>query len=626
MSTPLITLKNAGVNLGDRWLLRHVDLSLHAGERLALVGRNGAGKSTLMKLITASVEPDEGSLWVAPGVEVAYLPQNPIINGIQTLVSYVGDSLRNPAELHVAEAMLMKMDLDPARLTNTLSGGEARRLALAKALVNKPDILLLDEPTNHLDLPTIEWLEARLSSHQGALVIISHDRAFLRSLGNSIIWINQSTLKRRDGAFSEFEEWSETILTEEAVRLSKLDKKIAEETRWSRQGISARRKRNQGRLRELAALREVRKSDFNKAENEFKISSGKAEAGGQIVVEARNLGLTVPANISANIPANISENISANISAENGKNASVILASHFNLVIKRRDRIGIVGPNGAGKSTLVRTLLGQREPDSGYVKAGIGLLPAYFDQKREQLVQEATPWKILCPDGGDTVEVAGKTKHVASYLRDFLFDDFKMTQRVHSLSGGEQNRLLLAKIFAQPHNFLVLDEPTNDLDLETIDLLQEVVADYDGTILIVSHDRDFIDRTVTSVLAFEEDGKIQTHAGGYSDYLEKRKSYGSKKTAKKIKKTAHKPKNNTKDRLTFKEKYLLQTLPEEIEALQVTISSIEQKLSNMALFQEQPETYQKLATEVEDLREQHEQKEQSWLELELRREELGEAL
>ena len=605
MSTPLITLKNAGVNLGDRWLLRYVNLSLHAGESLALVGRNGAGKSTLMKLITSSIELDEGSLWVAPGVEVAYLPQNPRINGIQTLASYVGDSLRNPAELHVAESILMKMYLDPARLTNTLSGGEARRLALAKALVNKPNILLLDEPTNHLDLPTIEWLEARLSSHQGALVIISHDRAFLRSLCNNIIWINQSTLKRRYGSFTEFEEWSETILTEEAVRLSKLDKKIAEETKWSRQGISARRKRNQGRLRELAALKEVRKSDFNKAEHEFKILSGKAEAGGQIVVEARNISLTIPPDIG-------------------GKNASVMLASHFSLVIKRRDRIGVIGPNGAGKSTLVRTLLGQREPDAGYVKAGIGLLPAYFDQKREQLVQEATPWKILCPDGGDTVEVAGKTKHVTSYLRDFLFDDFKMTQRVHSLSGGEQNRLLLAKIFAQPHNFLVLDEPTNDLDLETIDLLQEVVADYDGTILIVSHDRDFIDSTVTSVLAFEEDGKIQTYVGGYSDYLKKRKSYARKKIVKKFKKTAHKPKNNTKDRLTFKEKYLLQTLPEEIEALQVSISSIEQKLSNMALFREQPETYQKLAKELEDLREQHEQKDLSWLELELRREELGE--
>jgi len=607
MSTPLISLNNAGVNLGDRWLLRSVDLSLHAGERLALVGRNGAGKSTLMKLITGTVEPDEGSLWVAPGVEVAYLPQNPIIKGVQTLTSYVCETLKNPSERHVAEAMLMKMDLDPNRLTADLSGGEARRLALAKALVNKPSILLLDEPTNHLDLPTIEWLEARLSTHQGALVIISHDRAFLRSLGNSIIWINNSTLRRRDGAFSEFEEWSEAVLSDEAVRLSKLDKKIAEETRWSRQGISARRKRNQGRLRELDALREVRKSDFGKKEHEFKISSGKAEAGGQIVIEARNLGISIPLDKTAHTD----------------DASSLILVNHFNFVIKRRDRIGIVGPNGAGKSTLVRTLLGERKPDAGFIKTGIGLLPAYFDQKREQLLQEATPWKILCPDGGETVEVAGKIKHVTSYLRDFLFDDFKMTQRVNSLSGGEQNRLLLAKIFAQPHNFLVLDEPTNDLDLETIDLLQEVVADYDGTILIVSHDRDFIDRTVTSVLAFEDEGKIISHAGGYSDYLEKRKPLIQKK-AKKDKKTSSKPKANTKERLTFKEKFLLKTLPEEIEAIEKKISLIDSKLSDMTFFNEQPEAYQQYAREAEALRQTMTDKEQNWLELELRRETLGE--
>ncbi|MDA9190603.1 ATP-binding cassette domain-containing protein [Alphaproteobacteria bacterium] len=607
MSTPLISLNNAGVNLGDRWLLRSVDLSLHAGERLALVGRNGAGKSTLMKLITGTVEPDEGSLWVAPGVEVAYLPQNPIIKGVQTLTSYVCETLKNPSERHVAEAMLMKMDLDPNHLTADLSGGEARRLALAKALVNKPSILLLDEPTNHLDLPTIEWLEARLSTHQGALVIISHDRAFLRSLGNSIIWINNSTLRRRDGAFSEFEEWSEAVLSDEAVRLSKLDKKIAEETRWSRQGISARRKRNQGRLRELDALREVRKSDFGKKEHEFKISSGKAEAGGQIVIEARNLGISIPLDKAAHTD----------------EASSLILVNHFNFVIKRRDRIGIVGPNGAGKSTLVRTLLGERKPDAGFIKTGIGLLPAYFDQKREQLLQEATPWKILCPDGGETVEVAGKIKHVTSYLRDFLFDDFKMTQRVNSLSGGEQNRLLLAKIFAQPHNFLVLDEPTNDLDLETIDLLQEVVADYDGTILIVSHDRDFIDRTVTSVLAFEDEGKIISHAGGYSDYLEKRKPLIQKK-AKKDKKTSSKPKANTKERLTFKEKFLLKTLPEEIEAIEKKISLIDSKLSDMTFFNEQPEAYQQYAREAEALRQTMTDKEQNWLELELRRETLGE--
>ncbi len=606
MSKPLINLKNAGITLGDRWLLRRADLSFHTGERLALVGKNGAGKSTLMKLISGTVEPDEGSLWVAPSVSISYLPQNPKIEGIQTLGSYIEQSLLIRGNLHIAESTLTKMDLEPSRLTNTLSGGEARRLAIAKALVNKPDVLLLDEPTNHLDLPTIEWLEERLFLHKGTLVIISHDRAFLRSLCNGIIWINQSVLRRRNGSFSEFEEWSDTILAEEAVRLSKLDKKIAEELKWSRQGISARRKRNQGRLRELEILRKKRKSAFDLNEQELRISSNKAEVGGQIVIEARNLTIKIPADKPSQSP--------------------ITLASHFNLIIKRRDRIGIVGPNGVGKSTLVRVLLGERTPDGGYVKSGIGFLPAYFDQKREQLVQELTPWKILCPDGGDTVEIAGKTKHVTSYLRDFLFDDFKITQRVNSLSGGEQNRLLLAKIFAQPHNFLVLDEPTNDLDLETIDLLQEVIAVYDGTILIVSHDRDFIDRTVTSILAFEEDGKIQIHAGGYSEYLEKQVFNKKKKTDKKSKKLAPKPKYNANARLTFKEKYLLKTLPQEIEELTKQINLLQEKLSDMNFYQNDVQTYQKYAKQVEDLQQQVTLKEEIWLELELQREELGEIL
>ena len=606
MSKPLINLKNAGINLGDRWLLRHAELSFNTGERLALVGRNGAGKSTLMKLITGSIEPDEGSLWVAPSVTISYLPQNPHIEGVQSLESYLEQSLANKSDRHITESILVKMDLEPSRLTNTLSGGETRRLAIAKALVNKPDVLLLDEPTNHLDLPTIEWLEERLVSHKGALVIISHDRAFLRSLSNGIIWVNQSVLRRRNGSFSEFEEWSDTILTEEAIRLSKLDKKIAEELKWSRQGISARRKRNQGRLRELETLRKTRKSSFNLNEYEFRISTGKAEAGGQIVLEARNLTIKIPANKPSQSP--------------------IILANRFNLVIKRRDRIGIVGSNGAGKSTLVRTLLGEREPDSGYVKSGIGFLPAYFDQKRQQLVHESTPWKILCPEGGDTIEIAGKTKHVTSYLRDFLFDDFKMTQRVKSLSGGEQNRLLLAKIFAQPHNFLVLDEPTNDLDLETIDLLQEVIADYDGTILIVSHDRDFIDRTVTSILAFEEGGKIQMHAGGYSEYMERRSFNLKKKNYKKRKKLLPKPKSEPKVRLTFKDKYLLQNLPHEIEKITEQINLLQNKLSDMNFYQKEPETYQEYAKQVENLRQQLNIKEQLWIELELRREELGEII
>lgn len=606
MSTPLISLKNAGINLGNRWLFRHAELSLHAGERIALVGRNGAGKSTLMKLIMGMVEPDEGSLWIAPAVEVAYLPQNPLIEGVQPLLSYVEQSLLNSGDRHIAESILMKMKLEPSRLTNSLSGGEARRLAIAKALVNKPDVLLLDEPTNHLDLLTIEWLEERLITHKGTLVIISHDRAFLRSLSNGMVWLHKSILRRRSGSFSEFEEWSDSILQEETVRLSKLDKKIDEETKWAHQGISARRKRNQGRLRELEELRKIKKSNFYKNEQQLKISRGKAEAGGQIVIEARNLTLAVSDNKTSK--------------------PSLILTNHFNIIIKRHDRIGIVGPNGSGKSTLVRALLGLREPNAGFVKSGIGLLPAYFDQKREQLVQDLTPWKILCPDGGDTIKIAGKSKHVTSYLRDFLFDDYKMTQRVKSLSGGEQNRLLLAKVFAQPHNFLVLDEPTNDLDLETIDLLQEVIADYDGTLLIVSHDRDFIDRTVTSLLAFEADGKIQTHAGGYSEYLEKKISNINRKADKKIKKTIPKPKANTKIKLTFKDKYLLRTLPQEIERITKQITLFEDKLFDMNFYKEEPETYQTYAKRVEELRQQLHIKEQKWLELELYREEIGEII
>ena len=533
MATPLLTLSDMGVNLGDRWLLRHIDLSIHAGDRLALVGRNGAGKSTLMKLISGQAQPDEGSLWVSPGASVAYLPQAPDIKGAQSLASYVvqgldGEEIDHLSQMHKAEKLLMKMGMDPARMTDGLSGGEARRAALARALVSQPEILLLDEPTNHLDLPTIEWLEGLMKARQGALVVISHDRAFLRSLGTGIIWINQGKLRRRDGAFDQFEDWSDGILNEEAVKLAKLDKKIAEETRWSHQGISARRKRNQGRLRELAALRQTRASEGGIMARQMRIDAGDATVGGQVVLEARNLTITVPAN-----PALRGEQPAQLLKNDDGFEDQRVLLSHFNLLLKRRDRIGIVGPNGAGKSSLVRVLLHQTKPQAGYVKLGFGLEAAYFDQNRAALNPESSPWTTLCPDGGETVEIDGKARHVTSYLRDFLFDDYKMTQRVGTLSGGEQNRLLLAKIFAQPHNFLVLDEPTNDLDMETIDLLQEVVATYDGTILIVSHDRDFLDRTVSSVLAFEEDGKITAHAGGYSDYLARRVKKEEKAKAKK---------------------------------------------------------------------------------------------
>ena len=606
MATPLLSLSDMGVNLGDRWLLRHVDLSIHAGDRLALVGRNGAGKSTLMKLISGDAEPDEGSLWVSPGTRVAYLPQAPKIKGSQTLASYVVQGLDDPSQIHRAEAMLMKMGMDPARMTDGLSGGESRRASLARALVSQPEVLLLDEPTNHLDLPTIEWLEGLMKAHQGALVVISHDRAFLRSLGTGIVWIHQGKLRRRDGAFDQFEEWSDAILAEESVRLAKLDKKIAEETRWSRQGISARRKRNQGRLRELAVLRQNRASEGGITARSLSMETGPAEGGGQVVLESRDITVQVPKGHGIDLTPS---------------DEMRTLVSHFNALLKRGDRIGIVGPNGSGKSSLVRVLLKQTPPAAGYVKLGFGLLPAYFDQSRTLLNPDATPWTTLCPDGVETVEIAGKSKHVTSYLRDFLFDDYKMTQRVGTMSGGEQNRLLLAKIFSQPHNFLVLDEPTNDLDMETIDLLQEVVGDYDGTVLIVSHDRDFLDRTVTSTLAFEDDGKIISHAGGYSDYLSRRTKTEARQLAKAKRKSApEKPRTNRAARLSYNETYLLDTLPQEIADLESVITKGEARLADMSFFAKDPEAYQKLADKVSQAKSDKAAKEDQWLEIEMKRE------
>ncbi len=612
---PLLSISDIGVNLGDRWLLRHVDLSLSAGDRLALVGRNGAGKSSLMKLIAGSQEPDEGSRWVAPGVQVAYLPQTPTFSGSMSLASYVIQGLKNEREnglgrdenisdsMHRADAMLMRMNMDPARMTDGLSGGERRRVSLARALITNPDILLLDEPTNHLDLPTIEWLEGLLKERGGALVLISHDRAFLRSLGNGIIWINQGNLRRREGAFEQFEDWSEGIMTEESVRLRKLDKRIADETRWSHQGISARRKRNQGRMRELAELRVQRIRDGGSMSRQMSMTTGNAEGGGQVVLEARNITITVPGATPQDEPH--------------------MLVSHFNAIVKRGDRLGIVGPNGAGKSTLLRVMLGEMEPNAGHVKIGFGLLPAYFDQNRTQLNPDANPWTTLCPDGGETVEVGGKPRHVTSYLRDFLFDDHKMTQRVGTLSGGEQNRLMLARIFAQPHNFLVLDEPTNDLDLESMDLLQEVVADYDGTVMIVSHDRDFLDRTVSGVLAFEEQGRITPHAGGYSDYLSRRTALAkadSKQRKAKKKPAQEKPTGPQKERLSYKQTYLLKTLPEEMSRLEAAIATAAEKLGDMTFFAKDPDAYQALSAQMDADNTAFCEAEEMWLELEILRE------
>ena len=607
---PLMTITNAGVNLGDRWLLRGADLSLNTGDRLALVGRNGAGKSTLMKLLSGRGEMDEGSLWKSPGAEVAYLPQAPQVAPGLTLRDLVTAGVGESGIGYKADAMLMRMGLDPMRVSDGLSGGEARRVSLARALYTKPHILLLDEPTNHMDLPTIEWIEDILRQHHGALLVVSHDRAFLRSLGTGLIWLHDGKLRRRDGHFDEFESWSDGILTEEAVMLHKMDRRLAIETKWSREGISARRKRNQGRLRELKCLRAERAKAGGNNQRIMRMETGLADGGGQLVLEAINLSASVPVTHANPAKQDI----------EHDSKQRRTLLQHFNLLVRRSDRIGIVGPNGVGKSTLVRLLLDIAKPDSGRVRHGFDLIPAYFDQRREALDRELSPWTTLSEGGSDMIEVAGQTKHVTSYLRDFMFDDVKMTQRVSTLSGGEQNRLLLAKLFAQSHNFLVLDEPTNDLDIETLELLQEVVAEYDGTVLIVSHDRDFLDRTVTSILAFEGDAKIVSHAGGYSDYLARKKDVEVRQTEKvapkkKKKFGPKKPKNNRPARLSFREKYLLENLPNEIVALELEIANIEAELAVPNLFQNSPDKFNNLANRLTIQRDNKDRKEIEWLEI-----------
>ena len=624
MPTPLLTIAGAGINLGDRWLLRGGELTLHAGDRLALVGRNGAGKSSLMKLMAGRADMDEGSLWMAPGSSVAYLPQAPEIPPGMTLRSVVtaghdADWLGRPVPIHKAEEFLMRLGLDPDRLSDGLSGGESRRVSLARALYTEPDVLLLDEPTNHMDMPTIEWMEQMLGQHRGALLVVSHDRAFLRNLGTGIVWLHNGRLRRREGDFAQFDSWSEGIIAEEAVVLHKMDRRIAAETKWSREGISARRKRNQGRLRELEALRLERARTGGITQRAMKMETGPAEGGGQLVLEAIDLSVSVP------LPPNGGDSTGT----DDSETARRQLLSHFNMLVRRSDRIGIVGPNGIGKSTLVRVLLGLASPDGGRVRQGFGLNPAYFDQQRSALDRNSSPWTVLTGGSSDMIEVAGQQKHVTAYLRDFLFEDHKMTQKVATLSGGEQNRLLLAKLFAETHNFLVLDEPTNDLDMETLDLLQEVIAEYDGTILIVSHDRDFLDRTVTSLLAFEGGTKVSAHAGGYSEYLERRTAAiarraaresgmdggrGNRKTnGKGGGKTAQKPSGNRTARLSFKDRHALDTLPGEIAALEAEIAELEVRLADPAFFTSDPDGFAAAADRLAAAREDKEAKETRWL-------------
>jgi len=559
--SPLLAIREARVTFGGRPTFVDVSVALGKGDRACLVGRNGGGKSTLLKALAGLIELDAGERFQQPGTRVAYMPQEPVFDPGLTAAEFVASGLASAAGdgRHLVEAALDAVDVKPDRPLVNLSGGEGRRISLAQALVGEPDILLLDEPTNHLDIPAIEWLEERLAAYSGGLLMISHDRAFLRRLSRRTLWLDRGTLRELDKGYAAFEAWSEDIIAAEAAEQARADKRIASETLWLREGISARRRRNQGRVRRLAEMRGERARRVN--QRQAKLGSAIAETGGRLVIELAHVGKIFP-----------------------GEAGDTVIASDFSTRVLRGDRVGLIGRNGAGKSTLLGILAGAIAPDRGTVRLGTNLIPAIFDQRRIALDPDASPWSTLTGDAGDTVFVQGQPRHVASYLKDFLFEERQFKAKVATLSGGERNRLLLAKVLAQPSNLLILDEPTNDLDIETLDLLEEVLADYDGTLLLVSHDRDFLDRLVSGIIAVEGDGVIGEYVGGYSDYLRQRRPAAAKAAAKATIKPAARPTASRPDRMSWKERREFESLPRVLAELEAEKTRLEAQLADPGFY------------------------------------------
>ena len=596
MAPPLITLRDINLAFGQTPLFIGAELSIHANDRICLVGRNGAGKSTLLKVIADLSQIDGGERFVQPGTRIAYLPQEPDFSGYDTVSAFVNEGLtyQGPDNSYKADiymdALGISKNLDPS----TLSGGEARRAALARVIAPEPDILLLDEPTNHLDMTTIEWLEQELDKYRGAIVLISHDRQFLNNLTRTTFWLDRGVIRRMEKGFNSFDAWADEILIQEETETKKLDKLIAKETVWSRQGISARRKRNQGRLRKLHGLRSERATQISKL-GQVNLSAKSGGASGKLVADVKDVKKSY---------------------------GNKVIFKKFSTRILRGDKIGIIGPNGAGKTTLAKILLGEIEPDSGIVKIGTSLTPVFIDQNRSQLDPTKSVWETLCDQGGDQVFVGGISRHVISYLKDFLFAPNQVKSPVGSLSGGEKNRLLLAKALATPSNLLVLDEPTNDLDIDTLDILQEVLSDYNGTLLLVSHDRDFLDRIVTSTIAFECDGDVQEYPGGYSDYVRQKKSINKLETSNnKVQNSFSFTPKKKKKKLSYKDEKALKIIPGEIDKIEKDITTLTQKLGNTKRFSGKSNELNKLANTIAELINNKETLEERWMALEMLKEE-----
>ena len=609
MAPPLIQLKDITLTFGGTPLLSGVELTVSPAERVCLIGRNGSGKSTLLKIAAGTVEPDSGSRFVQPGATIRYLPQEPDFAGFATTLSYVEQGL-GPGDdryraRYLLEQLALRDDEDPAHL----SGGEARRAALARVLAPSPDILLLDEPTNHLDLPTIEWLESELARSRGALVLISHDRRFLTNLSRSTAWLDRGQIRQIDRGFAAFEAWRDEVLAEEEREQHKLDRKIVNEEHWLRYGASGRRKRNVKRLGNLHALRQQRR-DYRGSDGNANLAASEAEKSGKLVIEAKNIGKSF---------------------------GDRRIVDGFSIRLQRGDRIGIVGPNGAGKTTLVNLLTGADAPDSGTIRLGANIEMATLDQHRESLDPKWTLADALTGGRSDHVMVGGKPKHVVSYMKDFLFAQEQMRTPLEVLSGGERGRLLLARALAKPSNLLVLDEPTNDLDLETLDVLEEMLGDYEGTVILISHDRDFLDRVVTSVIAPEGNGKWIEYAGGYSDMLSQRGADVKREEARpalaaqdkagedKRETKSPAPSAAPKRRLNFNEKHALETLPKAIAKLQAEIAKLQRTLDDPDLYRKDRTKFDEASAAIAAAQRDLAAAEDRWLELEVLREEIEQA-
>lgn len=595
MSNPILSLKNASLKFGERFIFSEMGLHIYQGDKICLVGRNGEGKSTLLKILNYNIDLDSGEIWSLPGLKIGYLPQDLNLNSNMSIGELVLKDLGKADEVahkeYLADIILTPLHLDKSQKLSELSGGQLRRAYLARALIDEPDLLMLDEPTNHLDIVTIEWLEGYLKSFQGAIIFISHDRTFCRNVSNKTFWVDRGSIKINNQGYSNFENWSISVYEAEQQALYKLSKKLDAEEQWKITGVTARRKRNQRRLSELYALRQSYREDqasLNKRKASFKLEELESSSKTKFIAEFENVNKSI-----------------------NDKK----LINDFSIRIMRGDKIGIIGPNGCGKTTLLKLLTQELTPDSGHIKAGKNLEITYYDQHRTTLNLDETLWENLCPTGGDHVKVGNNSMHVVAYLKRFLFDPKIAKHKVELLSGGQKGRLMLAKILASPGNLLILDEPTNDLDVETLDMIQEILNDYSGTLLIVSHDRDFLDRIVTKTLIFNPNGSITEYYGSYLEYQKEQMPKVSK-TSKAVQSATKADQTKAEStKMPYHLKRELELIPNQISELESEILEIETLLADPLFFQNNQQEFNVLSKKLNDKQIKLEALWQRWNEL-----------